>query len=151
MVKSIILIIAIGLSVVLLYSAFTFSLTPPIEQTPIILLNVSNNPDTVGADLVIKHKGGDILKGGEYKLSVMPVGDSPKYQTSVPGSDYYAGDRILVNATTVVCLQFGGPCILTNSSLTTGTLDLMARQKYDVKLVHIPTDAMLIDTVIEVR
>ncbi len=147
----IILIIVIGLAAFDFFGGIpdTCLEGPP----PTASLIASNNTDTVGADVVIKHRGGDMLKGGDYKLSVMPAGESPNYQISVPGSDFFLGDMILVNATTANCHPFGSdsPCTLTNSSLTTGTLDLMAMQKYDIKLVHIPTNTMIIDTVIEVR
>ncbi len=45
---------------------------------------MSNNPDTSTYDLKVQHKGGDTLKAGDWKISVVPAsgtGTSPVFVT----------------------------------------------------------------------
>jgi len=129
------------------------SVTPTPIQTsistkaPTASIVAANNPDSLGVDMKIQHKGGDLLKGGEWKLSIVPVGTAPTFVTSAVGSDFGIGSMITTHTWTS-----SADVIVTNSAVIAPVADTWtAGSKLDVKLVHIPSNAMLIDTVIEVR
>ncbi|MDO8725058.1 MAG: hypothetical protein Q7J35_03200 [Candidatus Methanoperedens sp.] len=115
--------------------------TSTSTAVPTASITASNNPDTSGADLKIQHKGGDTLKSGEWKLSIVPVGNPPIFITS--GSDFAVGNQIIATSTTEHAT------ILTNIAISGGVT--LAPGKYDIKLVHILSNAMLLDQVVEVR
>ena len=120
------------------------AITPASTQVtaPTAGVIVSNFPDTPAYDLKIKHIGGDTLKGKDWKLSVVPVGNPLRYVTS--DSDFAVGDQIVATSTTE------GAAGLTNSSLTGGGA-LASSAVYDIKLVHIPSKALIVDMTVEVR
>ncbi|MCZ7356806.1 MAG: hypothetical protein O8C66_03975 [Candidatus Methanoperedens sp.] len=97
---------------------------------PTVSISIANNPDTTSPDMKIQHKGGDTLKAGDWKLSIVPVGNSPWFNNQ--GSDFAVGNQIIITT-------------------TSEGLPLSSGGKYDVKLVHIPSNTMLLDTVVEVR
>jgi hypothetical protein len=109
---------------------------------PTASITASNNPDTPIADMAITHKGGDTLKSGEWKLSIVSVGNPPDFIIS--GSDFAVGNTIVATTTTEHATS------LFNSALA-GVVPLSPGAKYDVKLIHIPSNAMLLDQVVEVR
>jgi len=118
----------------------------PIQKTvstsaPTASIVVANNPDTPGADMKILHKGGDTLKSGEWKLSIVAVGQRPLFKVS--NSDLSIGSQII--ATTTTCDN----AIITSQSVS-GCSALSSQAKYDVKLVHIPSNAMLLDQIVEI-
>ncbi len=153
-VIGVILMVAITVILAAVIAAFVFGLGGQQTAAPTASIVAANNPDTTGIDLKIQHKGGDLLKGGDWKISVVKVGDSPLYNTSVTGSDLAVGAQIAVNSTTY---NGGLGSIVTNAStynaqcLAANCVPLTTGQKYDVKLVHVPSNAMLIDAVVEVR
>ena len=145
-VIGVILMVAITVILAAVIAAFVFNMGGGAEKAPTASIVAANNPDTTEYDLKINHKGGDLLKGGDWKLSVVEVGDAPQFNNSVSGSDLAVGNQIVVNLTTTTA------SIITNSTVTGGSgTTLSPNTKYDVKLVHVPSNAMLIDTVIEVR
>ncbi|HEY9206017.1 MAG TPA: hypothetical protein VIO58_08850 [Candidatus Methanoperedens sp.] len=125
------------------------TVTPIPQETstmliaPVASIAAANNPNTPAADLIIEHKGGDSLQGGEWKLSIVPYGDQPAFVTSSAGSDFSLGNRIIAASTTN---QAAG---LTNSALT-GIISLSPGAKYDVRFVHIPSGAVMVDSIVEV-
>ena len=144
--------VAITVILAAVIAAFVFGLGGTTEKAPTASITVANNPDTTGYDLKINHKGGDMLKGGDYKLSVVAATGSntaPVFVTSTAGSDLAVGAQIAVTAITTGCTA--ATCTLTNTTLTSTGTPLASGQKYDVKLVHVPSNAMLIDTVVEAR
>ncbi len=151
-VIGVILMVAITVILAAVIAAFVFGLGGTTEKAPTTSIVVANNPDTQIPDLKIQHKGGDMLKGGDYKLSVVAAtgtGTAPTFITSVAGSDLAVGAQIAVSNMTSTCPT---GCTLTNASLAViPTSALITGQKYDVKLVHVPSNAMLLDTVVEAR
>jgi len=145
-VIGVILMVAITVILAAVIAAFVFNMGGGAEKAPTSSIVVANNPDTTEYDLKISHKGGDLLKGGDWKLSVVAVGDAPQFNNSVSGSDLSVGNQIVVNTTTTIA------SIITNSTVgpVVGS-GLASNTKYDIKLVHVPSNAMLIDTVVEVR
>jgi flagellin-like protein len=157
-VIGVILMVAITVILAAVIAAFVFNMGGSQSKAPTASLTAASNPDTQNFDLLISHKGGDTLKAGDWKLSVVPVGQNPIYNNSISGvGDFAVGGTIRVNATTTVTCGFndGNTAVdnpLTNTSLAcTNNGTSLTTGKYDVKLVHIPSSSMLIDTVVEVR
>ncbi len=147
-VIGVILMVAITVILAAVIAAFVFGLGGTQVAAPTASITAANNPDTTAVDLKIQHKGGDTLKGGDWKLSIVPVGQSPTFIISQPGNTLAVGNQITTTNTTTLAGM-----ILTNQSLNTTAMgsDMATGQKYDVKLVHVPSNAMLLDTVVEVR
>ena len=145
-VIGVILMVAITVILAAVIAAFVFNLGGAQEKAPTASIVASNNPDTSTPDLKISHKGGDLLKAGDWKLSVVNVGDAPSYKVSESSGDFSVGGLMLVNSTTDGAAVFSG----NNTKVDSGAF-LNVTSKYDVKLVHVPSNAMLVDTVIEVR
>jgi flagellin-like protein len=150
-VIGVILMVAITVILAAVIAAFVFGLGGSQQAAPTASIVASNNPDTTAYDLKIQHKGGDMLKGGDWKLSVVNAtgsDTSPIFVLSVANSDLSVGAQISVQNLTSGCIL----CNVTNSTLNAaGKGALESGAKYDVKLVHIPSNAMLLDQVLEVR
>lgn len=123
-------------------SASTVAPTSADIVVPTASIVAASNPDTPAADMKIAHKGGDTIKAGEWKLSIVPVGNPPVFIAS--SNDFSSGNTIIATTTTEHATG------LTNIALT-GVVPLSSGAKYAVKFVHIPSNAMLVDTVIQVR
>jgi flagellin-like protein len=152
-VIGVILMVAITVILAAVIAAFVFNLGGSQEKAPTASIVAANNPEG-GYDMKITHKGGDLLKAGDYKLSVVNASDgsAPSFVASTSTSgDFSVGQQIAVNRTTSGCAP--GTCELNSSSLnvTIPANNFATVTKYDVKLVHIPSNAMLVDTVVEVR
>jgi flagellin-like protein len=149
-VIGVILMVAITVILAAVIAAFVFGLGGQQVAAPTASITAANNPDTPNTvDMKIQHKGVDTLKGGDWKISVVQVGNPPTFVTSTSSATFAVGNQIVVTNTTDV-----GTITLTNSSLSStgvGTAAFTTGGKYDVKLVHIPSNAMLLDTVVEVR
>ena len=152
-VIGVILMVAITVILAAVIAAFVFGLGGSQQAAPTASIVASNNPDTTAYDLKIQHKGGEMLKGGDWKLSVVDAsgsGTSPTFVSSDAGSDLAVGAQVSVTNVTTSCTV--ATCTLSNSSLNVNaTTALASGTKYDVKLVHIPSNAMLLDQVVEVR
>ena len=152
-VIGVILMVAITVILAAVIAAFVFGLGGSQQAAPTASIVASNNPDTGAYDLKIQHKGGEMLKGGDWKLSVVDAsgsGTSPTFVSSDAGSDLAVGAQVSVTNVTTSCTV--ATCTLSNSSLNVNaTTALASGTKYDVKLVHIPSNAMLLDQVVEVR
>ncbi len=138
----------IGIPIIIIFlafiSAFVFGLGGTHTSAPYASIMASNYPDTSGADIIIQHKGGDDLKGGEWNLSIVEVGQPALFKTSNLGSDFFAGKKII--ATTMTCSDG----VITDQ-IVTGCTTLVSNKKYNVQLVHIPSNAMLVDNIVEVK
>ena len=152
-VIGVILMVAITVILAAVIAAFVFGLGGSQQAAPTASIVAANNPDTQAYDLKIQHKGGEMLKGGDWKLSVVDAsgsGTSPTFVSSDAGSDLAVGAQVSVTNVTTSCTV--ATCTLSNSSLNVNaTTALASGTKYDVKLVHIPSNAMLLDQVVEVR
>jgi flagellin-like protein len=149
-VIGVILMVAITVILAAVIAAFVFGLGGSQQAAPTASIVAANNPDTQAYDLKIQQKGGDMLKGGDWKLSVVSAtgtATSPNFVTSDAGSDLAVGAQISVSNVTTGC----STCTLSNTSLNSTQTALASGSKYDVKLVHIPSNAMLLDQVVEVR
>lgn len=153
-VIGVILMVAITVILAAVIAAFVFGLGGSQQAAPTASIVASNNPDTQAQDLKIQHKGGDMLKGGDWKLSVVNAtgtDTSPVFVTSNSTADLAVGAQIKINDVTTGCVAITD-CDLWASNLTVDTpANLTTNTKYDIKLVHIPSNAMLLDQVVEVR
>lgn len=118
------------------------------QKGPTAVITLSNVPDTINIyDLKIVHKAGDMLRSGEWKISIVPAGDSPVYQMS--STDFQVGDQI----TTTNLTNGNGTYNVTNRYVsTTGTPDtILPNTKYNVKIIVLPSQVLLVDAVVSVR
>jgi archaeal type IV pilus assembly protein PilA len=152
-VIGVILMVAITVILAAVIAAFVFNLGGSQVKAPTASIVAANNPDTTAIDMKVSHKGGDLLKAGEWKLSVVPINSAVDYVASTSGSgDFAVGSQIAVSVDTVGCSASVITCNVTTNNVTTTLANhSMITGKYDVKLVHIPSSAMLVDTVVEVR
>ncbi len=114
---------------------------------PTSSIQIGNVPDTPEVDMMIVHKGGDTLKAGDWRISIVPAGQPPVYQTS--STDFRAGDQIITYNLT----SGTGNYTVTNSSVyTTGTAGILdSSTKYDIKIIVYPFKSMVVDAVVVVR
>ncbi len=124
---------------------FSFGMNDPKAPPPKISITVLNNPETPEVDLKIQHKYGDTLKGGDWKLSIVEAGNPPVFAVANQSSDFSVGYQIYARYLT----EAGG--WVSNSALSSGGGALISSHKYNVKLVHISSKTILIDTDVEVR
>ncbi len=152
-VIGVILMVAITVIVAAVVAVFAFGFTGDFGRAapkpPTAAITVANVPETVGIiDMKIQHKSGDTLKAGDWKLSIVPVGQPPAYQTS--STEFKAGNMII---TTNLTSGTGNYTVTNNSVTCSGcsSINLIAGEKYDVKIVVFPFHSMALDTVVEVR
>src|SRR5659263_699051 len=94
-VIGVILMVAITVILATVIAAIVYSFgentqTPP----PVVAIKVQNIHTTNGiATFRIVHSGGDRLVGGQWKLSIVPVGNPPIYRAS--STDFAVGDQII--------------------------------------------------------
>ena len=148
-VIGVILMVAITVILATVIAAFVFDFTAdrPTNR-PTSAIKVENVPETSGIiDLRIQHSGGDRLASGQWKLSIVPVGNSPVFRDS--SADFKVGDQIITyNLTSGT----GNYTVTNNVVYTDGTAgNLTSGGKYDVKIIVYPLKAMVLDTVVEVR
>ena len=124
---------------------FSFGMNDPKAPPPKISITIANNPETPEADFKIQHKYGDTLKGGDWKLSIVEAGNPPVFAVANQSSDFSVGFQIHARYLT----EAGG--WVSNSVLSSDGAALISNHKYNVKLVHISSNAILIDTDVEVR
>lgn len=136
--------ITVILAAVIGVFVFGFGAPPLLEKPPTTTITAVNNADTPGADIKITHKGGDMLVGGGWKLSVVPVDVGQEFITANSSSEFRVGDQLTVASTTI------GANWLDNRTLNGGG-PLIKGAKYNVKLIQYPSQVLLVDTVIEVR
>ena len=147
-VIGVILMVAITVILATVIAAIVFSFTSdrPTER-PTCAIKVETVPDTIGSDFRIQHSGGDRLVGGQWKLSIVPVGNAPVYRDS--STDFNVGDQII---TTNLTSGTGNYTVTKNAAFTDGTAGkLISGQKYEVMMIVYPYKAMVLDTVILAR
>lgn len=152
-VIGVILMVAITVILAAVIAAFVFdmggNLTP---APPSASVTASNNAVGDTLDIIIEHTGGDLIKGSEWKISVVDEGDSPRYVTSTASDDFQVGGQIIVVGT-VKSVDDGEPWNFSSQLVPWSYSgdDFDPGNKYDVKIVHIPSNSMVLNTVVEVR
>jgi len=151
-VIGVILMVAITVILAAVIAAFVFGMGGNLSQAPptVSIIAINNAADS-DLDIKITHSGGDLLKGTEWKISVVDEGTTPLYITSYAGDDFAVGGMINMASKS-------DPATLTHDFTTNSweyagntTYDFAIGNKYDVKIVHIPSNSLVLDTVVEVR
>jgi hypothetical protein len=108
---------------------------------------VQSNPETGIVDFKIQHTNGDKLFSGQWKLSIVPVGNPPVLRDS--STDFAVGDQIITYNLT----NGNGTYTVTNSAVyTDGTTGkLIYGEKYEVMIIVYPFKALVLDTIILAR
>ncbi len=145
-VIGVILTVAITVIMATVISAYVFGYgAPPLLERPVTTsIIAASNSDTPEADIKIIHKGGDMLVGGGWKLSVVPVDAAQEFITANSSSEFRIGDQLTIANTTI------GANWLDNRTLNGGG-QLIRGAAYNVKLIQYPSQVLLVDTVIEIR
>jgi flagellin-like protein len=141
-------LLLIGITLLLSVIVFTASLglATTDEKPPQCSISVQSNAETSIPDIKIQHKGGDRLMGGDWWISIVPVGESPNYRRSSTG--FSVGDQII----TAILTNGKGNYIVTNNTISTdGSADTMKSGNYEVKIIVFPFKSLVFDNVIEVR
>jgi len=148
-VLGVILMVAITVILVTVIAAIVFGFTSDRPNgRPTVAIKVENFPETIGIiDLRIQHSGGDRLVSGQWKLSIVPVGNAPVYRDS--SRDFNVGDQIITYNLT----SGNGTYTVTNSAVyTNGTAGkLISGEKYEVMIIVYPYKALVLDTIILAR
>lgn len=146
-----ILMVAITVILAAVIAIFGFSFGIPDQKGPTATIILGNVPETLGIiDMKITHNGGDKLKAGDWKISIVPAGELPVYQTS--STDFQVGDSIITNnLTNGQGLNYN----VTNRAIyTTSGGDpphLIAHNRYEVKIIAYPYKSMVTDAIVSVR
>ena len=153
-VIGVILMVAITVILAAVIAAFVFGMGGNLSTAPpTVSVTAQNNGANSTLDIIVDHNGGDLLKGSEWKISVAKEGANPKYVTSTAPDDFEVGGRIIMVGYETVAgtsNDFTNAATAWTCSNTTGD-DLAGNTKYNVKMVHIPSNAVVLDTVVEVR
>jgi flagellin-like protein len=151
-VIGVILMVAITVILAAVIASFVFGMGGSLsEAPPTVSITAQNNAADTTLDLKITHSGGELLKGSEWKISVVAEGDAPVYVSSMAGDDFQVGGQITMEGTvdsTQLSFNF------TNAAWTYApgsSFYFNTGDKYDVKIVHIPSNSLVLDTVVEVR
>jgi flagellin-like protein len=154
-VIGVILMVAITVILAAVIAAFVFGMGGSLKEAPpTVSIIATNNAADSDYDIKVLHSGGELLKGTEWKISVVPIGTTPIYITSYAGDDFAVGGMINMAGETTDGTVDGNTFHFANASTAWefgGTPALELGSKYDIKMVHIPSNSMVLDTVVEVR
>lgn len=143
-----ILMVAITVILAAVIAVFGFGFGGFDSKGPSASIALSNVPETIGIyDMKITHKAGDRLKANDWKISIVPAGQSPVYQAS--SSDFQVGDQIL----TTILTNGDGIYTVNNRTIEkTGTpSNFVPDIRYEVKIIVFPYKTMVIDAVVVLR
>ena len=155
-VIGVILMVAITVILAAVIAAFVFGMGGSLKEAPpTVSITAANNAANTDLDIRILHTGGELLKGTEWKLSVVPEGKTPVYVTGVATDDFAVGGQIVMAgmvdpADAATGFDFGNA---TTEWTYAPPQDhwFTSGNKYDIKIVHIPSNSLVLDTVVEVR
>lgn len=125
---------------------FSSTFNEKTDDIPRSAVMAKNNGDTTGMiDILIAHKGGDSFKGG-WAISVVRVGQSPSFKRS--GDVFSVGDVIHTMTET----SGNGNYTVTNTGITTDSpVPLISGERYNVKMILYPNQAVIHDEIVDVR
>jgi len=149
-VIGVILMVAITVILAAVIAAFVFGMGGNLtEAPPSVSLVASSNSATTGADLVIKHIGGESLMGSDWKFSVVTEGNTSAYVTTSSDDDFEVGMQLVINTKETTEHATGSWGDTWEYSDPDG--DLLDTGKYSVQVVHIPSNSMVLDTIVDIR
>lgn len=140
------LIIVIMFFLSMIVIVFALGFDEKMQTVPRAAIDVRSNADTVGIyDIKIEHKGGDAFKGG-WSISIVPVGQSPSFKMS--DSNFSVGEQII----TATLTNGNGNYTVNNREIYTDDIvPFISGEKYNVKMILYPYNAIVVDEVVEVR
>ena len=148
-VIGVILMVAITVILAAVIAAFGFGFGDSDAKGPVASIHVMNYPETAGiVDMKIVHKSGESFKAGDWKISIVEVGEPPAFITA--NTSFSVGDQIITTNQT----NSPGMVSVTNKSITvTGAtpIQLKAGIKYNVKVIVFPYKTMTTDAIVMVR
>ncbi len=143
-VIGVILMVAITVILAAVIAAFVFNMGGAQQKPPTASITAMNCADTTAPDIKIQHKGGDVLVGGGWKLSIVPVGEATAFITANSSSEFRVGDQIVAANTTAGAAELNSTALIGGGAMSRG-------ERYDVKLIQYPSEVLLLDAVVEVR
>lgn len=153
-VIGVILMVAITVILAAVIATSVFNMSDNLgESPPTVSITAQNNAADSTLDIIIDHNGGDPLKGSEWKISVAKEGANPKYVTSTASDDFEVGGRIIMVGYETVAdtsNDFAGAGTAWTCSNSSGDA-LAGNTKYNIKMVHIPSNAIVLDAIVDVR
>ena len=150
-VIGVILMVAITVILAAVIAAFVFGMGGNLtEAPPSVSLVASSNSASPGADIVIKHIGGEALMGSDWKFSVVPEGNTSAYVTTNSVDDLEVGMQLIIDTRQTSETVASGWGDLWKYSGVAGD-DLLLTGKYSVQVVHIPSNSMVLDTIVDIR
>ena len=148
-VIGVILMVAITVILAAVIAAFVFGMGGNLnEAPPTVSITATSNAATSDVDIIIEHSGGDPLKGSEWKLSVVAAGNVPAYAFSLAADDFTVGNQLLITTGETTDDTDSG---FNNATFAGAGTAFELGDKYDVKMVHLPSNSMVLDTVVEIR
>ncbi len=142
-----ILMVAITIILAAVIAAFIFGFGATSNKGPTASITLANVPETAQVEMKILHKGGDMLKSGDWRLSIVKAGDPPDFKIS--STDFRVGDQI----TTYNLTNGAGTYTVTNATVYTDGVagTIQPNVKYDVKIIVYPFKTMVVDGIVAVR
>ena len=135
-VIGVILMVAITVVMGAVVAGFVYGYLGDAPEAPNVVLSVIDDPNTTGTQLIIKHNGGEDVAANDWKCSITANKESATdftYQTDTGAHAITTGTTLIVNEDT----RSGGV------NLTAGWYHIIA--------VHVPSDAILLDTNVLLR
>jgi flagellin-like protein len=150
-VIGVILMVAITVILAAVIAAFVFGMGGSLnEAPPSVSLTAASNGATSGEDIIIEHSGGEALAGSEWKVSVVGAGSNTAYVFSDSADDFTVGDQLIIeNHETVTTSSYTFSTTWKYDSSSGSAF--VKGNKYDVKIVHIPSNSLVLDTVVVIR
>jgi flagellin-like protein len=130
-VIGVILMVAITVILAAVIGSFVLGIGGDLQQTPQVRLSVSGSQDSVN----ITHDGGDSLSGDNLRVIVNNAtgGNTSLITESTSVGDLSTGDRVEVKYSNGDPAKGGSP------------------NKVSVRVVHEPSDSLLVDTTVSVN
>lgn len=147
-VIGVILMVAITVILAAVIAAFVFGMGGNLSTAPpSVSLTASSNSATTGSDVVIKHIGGEALMGSDWKFSVVSEGKPPLYVTTHSTEDFEVGKQLIITHTTTETSSTGWG----DAWAYAGNGTALNNTKFAIQVVHIPSNSMILDTVVDIR
>ena len=143
-VIGVILMVAITVILAAVIASFVFGMGGDLNRPP---PSVSLSAKSLHTDIIVSHDGGELLKGAEWKISVVPEGAPPLYLTSTAGDNFNVGQQISFAEYVNGADDAYNFSTTHNWSYPTGTA-FTPGSRYDVVVVHIPSKSKLLDMTI---
>lgn len=151
-VIGVILMVAITVILAAVIAAFVFNMGGNLtEAPPSVNLVAMSNSATIGADIVIKHEGGEPLPGSDWKFSVVAEGNTTAYVTTNSDDDFEVGMQLIIDTreTTERTADSWGDGWKYSDPGSGDPLE--TGKKYSVQIVHIPSNSIVLNSVVEIR